>query len=113
MKLSHLALPVVAATCLFTAGCASHTAYYAPPPPPPPGYSSVPPLIASADREGFRSGTEDGARDAYNGVGYHPRHDRKFHATPGYNSALGPYEPYRNAFQRAYMRGYDQGFHRG
>jgi hypothetical protein len=114
MKLSYLALPVVTAACLLTAGCASHTAYYAPPPPPPPaGYNSVPPPIERADQVGFRSGTEDGARDAYNGFGYHPQHDRKFHSTPGYDSALGPYEPYRDAFRRAYLRGYDQGFHRG
>ena len=114
MKLSYLALPVAAAACLFTAGCASHTAYYAPaPPPPPPGYNSVPPLIARADHEGFRAGTEDGARDLYNGFGYHPQHDRKFHSTPGYDAALGPYEPYRDAFRRAYLRGYDQGFRRG
>ncbi|MBB5338886.1 hypothetical protein [Tunturiibacter gelidoferens] len=114
MKLSYFALPVVTAACLLTAGCASHTAYYAPPPPPPPaGYTSVPPLIARADQVGFRSGNEDGARDSYNGFGYHPQHDRKFHTTPGYDSALGPFEPYRDAFQRAYLRGYDQGFHRG
>jgi hypothetical protein len=112
MKLSYFALPVAAAACLFTAGCASHhTAYYAPP--PPPGYNSVPPLIARADHEGFRAGTEDGARDLYNGFGYHPQHDRKFHGTPGYDSALGPYEPYRDEFRRAYLRGYDQGFRRG
>ncbi|WP_433982971.1 hypothetical protein RBB78_14330 [Tunturiibacter empetritectus] len=59
MKLSYLALPVVTAACLLTAGCASHTAYYAPPPPPA-GYNSVPPLIERADQVGFRSGTEDG-----------------------------------------------------
>ncbi|WP_433965072.1 hypothetical protein [Tunturiibacter gelidiferens] len=40
---------------------------------------------------GFRSGNEDGARVSYNGFGYHPQHDRKFHTTPGY----------------------DRGFHRG
>ncbi|WP_260737920.1 hypothetical protein [Tunturiibacter lichenicola] len=114
MKLSGFALPLIAATCIFTAGCASHTAYYAPPPPPPPvGYNSVPPLIARADHEGFRAGSEDGARDAYNGFGYHPQHDRKFHTTPGYDAALGPYQPYRDAFRQSYLRGYDQGFHRG
>ncbi|WP_158941975.1 hypothetical protein [Granulicella sp. S190] len=111
MKFAHLALPVVAAACLLTAGCASHPAYYAPPPPPPPGYG-VPPLIARADHEGFRSGTEDGARDAYNGFGYHPRHDGKFHSTPGYDPGLGPYGAYRDEFRRSYLRGYDQGFHR-
>jgi hypothetical protein len=114
MKLSNPALPVAAAACLFLAGCASHTAYYAPPPPPPPaGYNSVPPLIARADHEGFRAGTEDGARDFYKGFGYHPQHDRKFHGTPGYDAALGPYGPYRDEFRRAYLRGYDQGFRRG
>ena len=114
MKLSYLALPAVATACLLTAGCASHTAYYAPPPPPPPaGYNSVPPLISRADHEGFRLGSEDGARDAYNGLRYRPEHDHKFHATPGYDAALGPYGPYRDAFRRAYLSGYDQGFHRG
>ncbi len=114
MKLSGFALPLVASGLYFYGWlCVAH-AYYAPPPPPPPvGYNSVPPLIARADHEGFRAGTGDGARDAYNGFGYHPQHDRKFHNTPGYDSALGPYEPYRDAFRRSYLRGYDQGFHRG
>jgi ribosome modulation factor len=114
MKLSRLALPLVAATCLFMAGCASHHPYYyAPaPPPPPPGYNGAPPLIERAQHEGYRAGTADGARDAYNGFGYHPQHDRNFHNTPGYDPAMGPYKPYRDAFRGAYLQGYDQGFHR-
>jgi len=114
MKLSRLALPLVAATCLFMAGCASHHPYYyAPaPPPPPPGYNGAPPLIERAQHEGYRAGTADGARDAYNGFGYHPQHDRNFHDTPGYDPAMGPYKPYRDAFRGAYLQGYDQGFHR-
>jgi ribosome modulation factor len=111
MKLSHLALPLALA-CLFTAGCASHTYYGPPPPPPPPGYNGVPPLIERAQHEGFRAGSEDGARDAYNGFGYHPQRDRKFHNAPGYDPALGPFGPYRDAFRRAYLQGYDTGFHR-
>jgi hypothetical protein len=109
MKLSRFAVPFVAAALLFTAGCASH-AYYAPGPPPPP-YNGVPPLIARAQGEGFRAGSSDGARDAYNRYGYHPKHDRKFHNTPGYDPALGPFGPYRDAFRNAYLRGYDQGFY--
>jgi len=108
MKLSRVALPLVAAACLFTAGCAPHP-YYAPPPPP---YNGVPPLIDRADHEGFRAGTDDGARDVSNGFGYHPKRDRKFQATPGYDPALGPYGPYRDAFRRAYLRGYDKAFYR-
>jgi hypothetical protein len=99
---------VISAAALFMAGCAPH--YYAPPPPPPP--NAVPALIQRADYEGFRTGRDDGARDAYNGTGYHPQHDRKVHDTPGYDPALGPYGPYRDSFRRAYLRGYDQGFHR-
>jgi hypothetical protein len=113
MKLSRLALPLVSAVCLFAAGCASHT-YYAPgppPPPPPSGYNGVPPLIERAQHEGFRAGSEDGSRDAYNGFGYHPQHDHKFHNTPGYDPGMGPYGPYRDAFRQAYLQGYDTGFH--
>jgi hypothetical protein len=108
MKISRLALPLAAAVCFLTLGCASHP-YYAPP--PPPGYNGVPPLIERAQHEGFRAGSEDGARDSYNG-GYHPQHDRKFHNTPGYDPALGPLGPYRDAFRQAYLSGYDKGFYR-
>jgi len=111
MKLFPVALPLITSACLFLAGCTPHTYYVAGPPPPPP-YNSVPPLIARADHEGFRTGSEDGARDAYNGLGHHPQRDRKFHDTPGYEPALGPYGPYRDAFHRAYIRGYDQAFYR-
>jgi len=111
MNLSRLAFPLVAAACLLMVGCASHPYYYASPPPPPP-YNSAPPLIARADHEGFRSGSEDGARDAYNGFGHHPERDRKFHDAPGYDPALGPFGPYRDAFRSAYVRGYNQAFYR-
>jgi hypothetical protein len=104
------ALPLLAAATLFSAGCAQHP-YYAVAPPPA-AYQSVPPLIERADHEGFRAGSEDGARDLYNGFGHHPQHDRKFHDTPGYDPALGPYGPYRDAFRRSYLRGYDQSFYR-
>ena len=109
MKLSRFAVPFVGAALLLTAGCASR-AYYAAPPPPPP-YAGVSPLIARAQSEGFRAGSYDGARDAHNGYGYHPRHDRKFRNTPGYAPALGPFPPYRDAFRNAYLRGYDRGFY--
>jgi hypothetical protein len=108
MKLSRFALPLVAAACLITTGCGPHP-YYAPGPPPP---YSAPPLIERADRQGFRAGSEDGARDAYNGYGHHPQRDRKFHDTPGYDPAFGPFGPYRNAFRNAYIKGYDQAFYR-
>jgi hypothetical protein len=111
MKLCRVALPLVIAVCLFTAGCAPHPYYYAPGPPPPP-YNSAPPLIARADHEGFRAGSEDGARDVYNGFGHHPERDRKFRDAPGYDPALGPFGPYRDAFRHAYVRGYDQAFYR-
>jgi hypothetical protein len=104
------ALPLLAAATLFSAGCAQHP-YYATAPPPA-AYQGVPPLIERAAHEGFRAGSEDGARDLYNGFGHHPQHDRKFHDTPGYDPALGPYGPYRDAFRRSYLRGYDQSFYR-
>jgi ribosome modulation factor len=72
----------------------------------------VPPLVERAQQIGFRSGLDDGSRDSYQGYGYHPKHDRKFHNTPGYDPALGPYGPYRDAFRNAYLRGYDKGFYR-
>jgi hypothetical protein len=109
MKLSRFALPFAAAACLIATGCGPHP-YYAPGPPPPP--YSAPPLIERAEHQGFRFGTDDGARDAYSGFGHHPQRDRKFHDTPGYDPALGPYGPYRDAFRRAYLHGYDQAFYR-
>jgi hypothetical protein len=87
-------------------GCTQH--YYAPPPP----LGFVSPLVERADQIGFRDGRDDGARDAYNGTGYHPQQDRKFHNTPGYDPSLGPYAPYRDSFRGAYLRGYDQGYSR-
>lgn len=112
MNCSRFALPLLAAATLFTAGCASRT-YYAPGPPPPPvAYYNAPPLTERAEHEGFRIGSELGARDSYNGYGYRPKHDRAFHDTPGYDPAMGPYGPYRDAFRSAYLRGYDKGFYR-
>ncbi len=100
-----------AAVLLGVTGCASH-AYYLAPLPPPQAYAQRPPLIDLADHNGFRAGSDDGARDAYERRGYRPRHDRAFHDTPGYDPNLGPFEPYRQAFRDAYMRGYDVGFRR-
>ncbi len=110
MRMRHVALPAVLFATLVVTGCASHT-YAGPPPPPPPGYG-VPPLIERADHEGYRMGVEDGGRDAYNGRGYRPKADRKFHETPGYDPAFGPYPPYRDAFRSAYLRGYYKGYNR-
>jgi hypothetical protein len=108
MTLAKFTLPAALFATLFVTGCASHT-YYAVAPPPPPGYGA-PPLIERADGEGFRMGSSDGARDAYNGRGYHPKSDRKYKETPGYDAALGPYGPYRDRFRDAYLRGYDRGY---
>lgn len=114
MKLSRSTLPFAAVGLLLLTGCASHPYYAYPPgpPPPPPGYNGVPPLIERAQHEGFRAGSEDGSRDAYNGLGYHPRHDQRYHATPGYDPGMGPYQPYRDAFRSAYLQGYDKGYYR-
>lgn len=105
-RFSRYFLPAVAAVCLVTAGCA--TRIYAPLPPPG-AYAS--PLLQEADHRGTRAGYDDGARDAANHFGYHPRHDRKYADTPGYDPSLGPFPPYRNAFRNAYLRGYYNGFH--
>ncbi len=99
---------VVAAATMFTAGCASHTYYVAAPPPPPQG---PPPLVSEAEHNGFRAGVDDGARDAYNGFGYRPKHDRNFHDTPGYDPRFGPLGPYQGYFRSAYLRGYSKGFY--
>jgi hypothetical protein len=102
-----LALPLAAA-CFIPVGCAAHV--FA----PPPSYAWPSPLVQEADRLGFRSGSEDGARDAAYGNGYHPRRDRKYADTPGYDPGLGPFPVYRDYFRTAYLRGYDSGFyHRG
>ena len=105
-----VALPLITAAILFSTGCAQHPYYAAVP--PPAAYQGAPPLIERAEHDGFRAGSQDGARDLYNGFGHHPQHDRNFHDTPGYDPALGPYGPYRDAFRRSYLRGYDQSFYR-
>ncbi len=108
----HRYLLTVASACVTigVSGCAHRTYYVAPPPPPPPqAYREVPPLIQSAEQNGFRLGQEEGARDAYRS-GYHPRNDRGFRDTPGYDPRLGPFPPYRDAFRSAYLRGYDRNF---
>jgi hypothetical protein len=71
----------------------------------------APPLAQEAGHNGFRMGMDAGVRDAYNGFGYHPKRDRAFHDTPGYDPRLGPYGPYQNYFRDAYLRGYQQGFY--
>jgi hypothetical protein len=106
---ARLALPLIAAICLLTAGCA-HPTYVGPPPPPP--YREPSPLVQSAEQQGFHAGLDDGSRDAYNRFGYHPKRTRAFHETPGYNSSFGPFGPYRSHFRDAYLRGYNQGFYR-
>lgn len=97
-------LPAGFLACLLMAGCAQRV--YGPGPPPPP-FSS---LVAQADQSGYQTGFADGVRDARNGLGYHPRRDRKYAETPGYSPAMGPYGPYRDNFRRAYLRGYAEGF---
>ena len=100
-----------ACLALSASGC-SHRRYYVPPPPPPPPQAyEAPPLIQLAEQTGYRAGRDEGARDAYYG-GYHPRDDRAFRETPGYDPRLGPFPPYRDAFRSAYLRGYDSNFHR-
>ncbi|SFS21511.1 hypothetical protein SAMN05421771_4226 [Granulicella pectinivorans] len=110
MKTASLTLPSALFAALLLAGC-SHPTYYAPPPPPPPAYA-VPPLIERAHQEGFRWGTQMGARDISNNLGHHPRQDRVFHDTPGYEPNMGPYEPYRDAFRQAYLDGYERAYYR-
>jgi len=106
LRLSRFAVLAGAAACLVPTGCATHV--YGPPPPPPPYAASA--LIQEADNRGFREGADDDARDTLNGSGYHPRRDRKFSEAPGYDPALGPFPPYRDAFRAAYLRGYSDGF---
>ena len=89
MLLKRFALPAALFATLLVTGCAAHNYNYAVPPPPP-GYP-VPALIERADNEGFRMGSSDGSRDAYNGRGYRPKSDRKFKEAPGYDPALGPH----------------------
>jgi hypothetical protein len=106
LRLSRLFLPAAAVACIVTTGCNNRV--YAPPPPPA-AYAS--PLLQEADHRGMHAGYDDGARDAASGFGYHPRQDRKYAETPGYDPAVGPYPPYRDTFRNAYLRGYYNGFH--
>lgn len=107
VRLSRMLAAGVMTACLLTLGCAERV--YAPPPPPPPPYNGNT-LLLEADHRGFRRGFDDGARDAVNGTGYHPRRDRSYAETPGYDPGLGPYPPYRDTFRNVYLRGYYDGF---
>jgi hypothetical protein len=92
-----------AAGLCFT-GCYSEQVS-APAPPPAPYYGAqLPPLVQLADNNGFRAGSDDGARDAYYHAGY-------YRDAPGYDYRLGPIPPYVDAFRRAYLRGYDRAFY--
>jgi hypothetical protein len=109
MKAIRLVVPsAVMLLMLAGTGCA-HNNYYASPPPP---QAQMPPLVQLADHNGFLTGRSDGARDANNGFAYAPRSSRAYHDTPGYDPQLGPFGAYRNAFRDAYLRGYDEGYHR-
>jgi hypothetical protein len=108
MMYRRLIPALLLSTVLFSAGC-SQRSYYVAPPPPPPGPSM---LVDQAQQNGFRAGMESGQRDAYNGFGYRPRHDRAFHDTPGYYPQFGPHGMYQSYFRDAFMRGYDKGFYR-
>ena len=90
-------------------GC-DHRAYYAPT--PVVAYTNqVPPLVQAARQNGYHSGYDDGARDAYYRAGFAPRRDRNFHDAPGYDYRLGPIHPYVDSFREAYLRGYENGFY--
>ncbi|MDE3103617.1 MAG: hypothetical protein KGK08_00440 [Acidobacteriota bacterium] len=107
MKTRRTLLALALVPALVLIGCEEPRAYG---PPPPPAYAPNP-LLERAEHTGFHMGEENGERDANNGWGYHPRRERAFHDTPGYDPALGPYGPYRDTFRNAYLRGYDHGFH--
>lgn len=106
VRFPRLLAPAVLAACLLTAGCAERA--YGPPVPPPPYSGNA--LVVEADRRGFRAGADDGARDAVNRTGYHPRRNRLYAETPGYDPSLGPFALYRNTFRNAYLRGYGDAF---
>jgi hypothetical protein len=107
MRSSRALLVAAAGVCLLATGCAQRV--YVAAPPPAPLFS---PLLQEADRRGFHAGHEDGVRDAVNGLGYHPKRDRKYAETPGYEAGMGPYPTYRDTFRSAYLRGYADGFNR-
>jgi hypothetical protein len=111
MKSPRTSPLLLAVPLILLAGCSSHH-YYAYAPQPVYAYNSAPPLLEQARHEGFRIGSDIGARDSYRGYGYQPKHDRAYHDTPGYDPALGPYGPYRDAFRQAYLSGYDRGYYR-
>lgn len=104
-------LLVPAAALLFSlAGCADHVYQVDHPFPPPTLGPSA--LLQLADGNGYRAGFEDGRRDAYYNTTYRARRNPIYAQAPGYDDRLGPPEPYVNGFRLAYLRGYDQGFHR-
>ena len=96
---------------VLVAGCANHNHYYyaQTPPPPPPAWASNA-LVQQANGNGFRDGRSDGERDVLARYRYSPHADQKFRVTPGYNERFGPFDLYRDTYQEAYVRGYDNGF---
>ncbi len=108
---------LIAAACactLFALGCDNEPVNAPPPPPPPARYAGeVPPLVRLAERNGFRAGYDDGARDAYYRAGYAPRRGDAYRDAPGYDYRLGPIQPYVDSFRGAYLSGYERGFYDG
>ncbi len=110
LRFSRYAFASLLASVCALAGCGNHNHNYAqtPPPPPPPWAGNA--LVQQASGNGFRDGHSDGERDVLAGYRYNARADQKFRVTPGYSERLGPYDLYRDTYQDAYLRGYDNGF---
>ena len=96
--MKKLLIAIAALLACATIGCETEP-INAPAPPHPPLYQGeVPPLIRSAERNGFRAG-------------YAPRRDEKYRDAPGYDYRLGPIQPYVDAFRNSYLSGYERGFY--
>ncbi|HEX3438428.1 MAG TPA: hypothetical protein VHT24_16785 [Pseudacidobacterium sp.] len=111
MRYSTAGLLFLSALALL-AGCASHPAYYAPPPPPPPA-TYVPPVVQTAQQNGYADGVRIGARDRIEGHSYRPAYSERYANTPGYYPQLGGFWQYQSAYRDAYVRGYHRGYTQG
>jgi hypothetical protein len=77
------------------------------------GYSQSQYGYNPAFERGFQDGVNDGRNDRQRGHGFNPTKTEHFEDTPGYESAFGDKNQYKQMYRQAYASGYQRGFEQG
>lgn len=111
MNVSRYLLALVfAGAALLTAGCNTHTRVARHVPPPP--QMSQDHVAAIARANGFRDGRKEGRYDAQHARTPEPRRDHMYRSYPGWNPEMGAQGVYRDIYQEAFVRGYQEAYGR-